>query len=292
MMLRWWTILGATAAALYGCSVEDSLEGAPCNSVDDCVGDQACVQTLHAIANNLPGVCHSGGGVCEPGQTVGCVAAGDVCDNFLATVAGPNGVSYCCETSDSTIMDADGQSAVCSAPCDQSLCTSGQETCTDGQPRCVVVEGICGCRVPDDQVENSDCVDDDTCGEGFSCVRTLEQATESQEASAATQMQQTGTCRPDSDLQCALGQQDGCQKDPNASCSSGLSSVDNGPLSYCCQSPDGSGFTTKIYQVSADEREVACTWCSVDCAMGTACTELSAPGNCTITSGLCGCTTM
>lgn len=292
MNLRWWTILGVTVAAAYGCSVADSLEGAPCNTADDCAGDQSCVLTLHAMANGEVGVCRSGGGVCDPGQTVGCVANGDVCDNFLSTVAGPDGLNYCCDSSDATILDADGSSAHCSAPCDPTLCSGIEEECTEGQPRCTVVEGICGCRVPDDQVENSDCEDDTTCGEGFTCVRTLEQQEEPSESSNSTMAEQLGTCRPNADTECALGQQDGCQKDSSTSCGSGLIEVSNGPISYCCASPDGSGFTTEIYQVSGDEREVACTWCATDCPGASACTELSDPGNCTLTNGLCGCTSV
>ncbi|MEM9460992.1 MAG: hypothetical protein AAGF11_42905 [Myxococcota bacterium] len=55
--MRWLGIFAIAAASFWGCSLEDALEGAPCNSTDDCVGEQACVKAPAADV----GECRSDG---------------------------------------------------------------------------------------------------------------------------------------------------------------------------------------------------------------------------------------
>jgi hypothetical protein len=292
-------LLGLTLASFVGCSLADALENAPCESDDDCTGSQACVRTQHQEVTQAPGWCRSDG-KCAAGEQEGCLSAGGQCTSSFSTLYAvthtPSGAVYCCETggvSDpSVIPSSDGTSAQCVA-CPSDLCTEGSATepCSEGDSRCTVVEGTCGCRVPADQIENSECDDDTTCGEGFVCVRTLEQAAEPDD-NAGAQAQEPGSCRPTDMPECAGGLQVGCRSDNTLSCLSEheYRCTADGRC-YCCDDPDDpSGFSVRLYAESPGLDSAACIECPNDCDSPTpyACTMLEDP-DCMMVSGQCGC---
>jgi hypothetical protein len=289
--MRLLTILGVLAAAFAGCSLADALENAPCNTDDDCLGDQSCVRTLHTETLGGTGTCRSDG-TCAAGEQLGCIVdGGGGCDIPYTVTPASNGSSYCCDGFESSIsaVSEDGLSAQCLS-CASDLCESGEEACVMGDARCTLVDALCGCRVPDDAVENSDCADASTCGEGFVCTRTLEQEAEPAEDTQTNQAEQPGSCRPEASPGCAIGEQDGCRKDSD-SCTNGLTSICSGSLCYCCEPPVASGYSTFIYDIAADESSAACTWCPTgDCPGANACTAES-DADCIVPGGeLCGCT--
>lgn len=287
-------LLGLTIASFVGCSLEDALENAPCESDDDCTGSQECVQTEHQASVGELGWCRSDG-KCAPGEQEGCLATGDSCGTSytLYPVMASNGSSYCCETggaSDATATpSADGSSARC-VVCPSDLCYEqgdATEPCSVGDSRCVEVSNGCGCRVPADQIENSECEDDATCGEGFVCVRTLEQATESQETLPEDQMQEPGWCRTTNE--CASGLQEGCTTE--GSCNSGQYQRCAGTRCYCCETPTNStDFNVHVYDETELGESAACIECPrSECTTTDTCTALE-DASCVISGGgPCGC---
>ncbi len=290
-----WLILAFTFATFAGCSLADSLENAPCDGDDDCLGSYTCVKTVHQTASALPGLCRDDG-KCAAGQQEGCVTAAGSCTDFQLTVVTDEstGASYCCATggaANPSVTMADGASARCVA-CPSDLCTGdADEPCSEGDARCVVTSGGCGCRVPANEIENSDCVDAATCGEGFVCTRTLEQEAEPDEPLPEEQEQEPGWCRPDDMPECVGGSQVGCRTDGTMGClsSQNYSCTATGRC-YCCDDPaDSSNFTVHVYTETGSGESAACIECRrSDCATQT-CTLLE-DASCVVSSGVCGCT--
>ncbi len=207
--MRWLAILGISLVSLSGCSIADALENAPCDSDDDCAGSYTCVRTQHQMlaVPMLPGLCREDG-QCASGTQEGCIAPDAVasCSSLTKVCVESTTTCYCCDTGGSTDVSltnfsADGTSAQC-VTCPVDLCAEGaaSETCYQGDPRCTLAEGqSCGCRVPADEIENSECEDDSTCGDGFVCTRTLEQEEEPAEAGINGQdiAEEPGWCRPE-----------------------------------------------------------------------------------------------
>ncbi|MCA9709983.1 MAG: hypothetical protein KDK70_29360 [Myxococcales bacterium] len=294
----WMGGLGALALALTlvpscGCSLEDALENAPCESDDDCLGSQACIKTVHQAATGGVGWCRSDD-KCVAGQQEGCIAADGACTLLpLYVVTDPaTQISYCCEANganieDLAVVDADGSSARCLA-CATDLCSDQgdlSEPCSMGEPRCTIIQDTCGCRIPEAQLENSDCDDDATCGEGFVCTRTLEQMAEPDDVQSAVE---PGWCRPQDAPECVAGQQEGCRS--TQGCSSGEEQC-AGQFCYCCASPANSDqFSVHVYM--EDGASAACIECDrTPCTGGYTCTEIDDMGmGCDIPQGeICGC---
>jgi len=297
--MRWMALLGITLAAFWGCSLDDALENAPCETNDDCLGDYTCVRTVHQDATGAPGWCRDDGG-CVAGEQEGCAASGGACQNFLTLATDPaSGIGYCCDAAgvvpSVTNVAADGSSAQC-VVCSTSLC-NGQgdmsEECVVGEPRCEAMSDGCGCRIPANQLENSECDDDDSCGEGFVCTRTAEQDEEPMDAIEPGP--ESGWCRPVEDPECVANSQPGCTKTSTSSCGSGVSEVCAGPKCYCCEPAAASPeYIAKVYLERSDGT-AACIDCQNDCSAtvgsgSQACTAATAP-TCQLSgSGPCGCT--
>lgn len=288
-------LLGLTIASFLGCSLEDALENAPCESDDDCTGSQACVRTLHQTNVGELGWCRSDGR-CAAGEQEGCLSANGSCTaSALYGVTASNGSIYCCATggsSDATLVfGTDPSSAQC-VVCPSDLCYEqgdASEPCSVGDSRCVEVSNGCGCRVPANEIENSDCVDDETCGEGFVCVRTLEQAAEPQESLPEDQMQEPGWCRPTDMPECASGLQQGCSTE--SGCDSGQYQRCAGTRCYCCETPTNStDFNVHVYDETELGESAACIECPrTDCPTTETCTELEDDTCMPTGSGPCGC---
>ena len=173
-------LLGSVA----GCYSPDTLENAPCETDEDCLRGYRCIKTLHQQAMSLAGWCRNDE-LCAEGEQEGCLTTEDgECPRAdLTPVSDPmSGNTFCCRTNDSIdpwihIVSSDFSSALCGT-CPSDLCPQDRVLCRTGEPRCQLVEGLCGCRTPDAQIENAECASDQTCGEGFSCTRTLEQEAE------------------------------------------------------------------------------------------------------------------
>lgn len=298
--MRWIVVLGITLATFAGCSLEEALENAPCMTDEDCLGAQSCVKTAHEEASNEAGLCRSSG-TCLAGQQHGCITnSSDGCDaavlvRHCAVIDGAE-LCFCCEGSQASIsnVSADRTSAQCIS-CPSDLCTGdASEACLEGDARCVVDgTGTCGCRVPADQIENSECEDDASCGEGFVCVRTLEQEAEPAEAESLleNQQQEPGWCRPLDAPECAGGQQEGCRTDSTQGCPSSQNySCTKDGRCYCCADPASSSFSVHVYAETAAGESAACVECPNNCMSPTpyACTEVEDAG-CMVESGVCGC---
>ncbi len=299
--MRWLGLFGIALTAFLGCSLEDALENAPCNDDDDCLGEYTCVRTAHQEATLDVGWCRPEG-QCAPGVQEGCVSPSGTCQNFLTVATDPDsGNVYCCDANGVeptvTNVSADFTSAQCVA-CDPNLCNGEEdatEECAVGEPRCVAVQGeVCGCRVPENQIENSDCNDASDCGEGFVCTRTLEQEAESSENEPLEENQaiQPGWCRPSDAPECVSGEQVGCSTTMNDGCPSPqtLTCTEAGRC-YCCADPaDTSSRVAHVYAETSAGESAACVDCRRDdCTNpGDTCTSLENPA-CQIVSGVCGC---
>lgn len=290
-----WLILAFTFATFAGCSLADALENAPCDSDDDCIGDYTCVKTLHEEANAESGLCRSDG-KCVAGEQEGCVTAGGSCTSYLLTVVTDEatGVSYCCDTggaNDASVTQADGSSARCIA-CPSDLCSGSEasEPCSEGEARCVVApESTCGCRVPANEIENSECDDASTCGEGFVCTRTLEQEAEPDELQPEDRLVEDGQCRPEDAPECVTGVQEGCRAESGCP-GSGLDYQCAGTRCYCCDSPANSNeYSVHVYADTELGESAACVECPKSDCMTSTCTALEDP-TCELTGGtVCGC---
>lgn len=296
--MRWLGIFAIVVASFVGCSLEDALEGAPCNSDDDCLGEQTCVKTAHQEAAEAAGLCRSDG-QCVAGEQEGCIASGGTCENFLFFVTCIEGTDtcYCCDSSDASLTNfsEDMRSAQC-VSCPTDLCSGNgdaTESCSEGEPRCVVMQDTCGCRVPEDRIENTECDDASSCGEGFVCTRTLEQQEEPEEELPENQAVEPGWCRPAQTPECAGGQQEGCRTDDSCS---GVdlrftANCTSTGRCYCCGDPASNDFNVHVYTDTAMGESAACVECPKSCDPGTStCTMLEDP-ECVVTSGsVCGCT--
>lgn len=244
-------LLGLTIASFLGCSLEDALENAPCESDDDCTGSQACVRTLHQTSVDDLGWCRSNG-ECAAGEQEGCPADGNGC-GFMTAVMGTS-KAYCCPSTGNEIIvveDADHSSAWC-------LTTDEIVTCDDDNP----------------------------CPENISCVRTLEQQEEdAQEPEPADRPAEPGWCLPGG---CLSGSQEGCSISTGVSCGSGLTSVCAGSRCYCCETPVSSGYTAHVYAETELGESAACVACPECPNFEPACTVLEDP-SCVLTDGACGC---
>ncbi|MEM6989780.1 MAG: hypothetical protein AAF721_04770 [Myxococcota bacterium] len=289
MVPRIIAALGVAAAAAFGCSLASALENAPCNNSEDCLGDYTCTRTLSQdIAE--PGLCRLDG-ACAPGLQAGCPIEPDAdCDIGLNEFCSPDtGVCLCCAGSASADIfvgvAGDGVTPLCvSCPDD---CEGDQEPCLAGSEGCEAGEGMCGCFRPDSAIENSSCIDDESCGSSFQCVRTLEQEAESaaNEPEPSEQAEEDGVCRPIDDPTCLADRQIGCRSDNGCNGAVLLqercTSTGN---CYCC---DISVFS-RVYAEAQDGSSAACTECP-GCMVGeVACTVLQNP-SCTPTDGACGC---
>jgi|GEM_PF-2318615 len=289
--------LGAAVLLLAaGCGIDDLLVGAPCNDDGDCP-NLTCVRTASEAASNEPGLC-SEDSSCVPGKQEGCVAESDgSCELSLVSVDGGDGNRYCCgsATNPTVVSVSEDGTAECF---DCPSCNSNEESCRAGEERCTVEgDAPCGCRLPEGDLINEACGSDEDCGAAV-CVRTLEQLEEPDEATIPEQTAEDGNCRPSDDPTCAPGQR-GCLAPESTGC---LISSDNvvavGTLEYCCPPPpDSNTFHTLVYAVSADQGQVACTFCerfACDNEAGTPnqehqCTTVSDPA-CNVAAGsLCGC---
>lgn len=288
--MRWLIALGLTFITLAGCSLEEALENAPCESDDDCLGEQTCVKTAHQLANNVAGWCRSDG-KCATGEQEGCISNG-TCSGIMSLITDASGNSYCCGASDATLLPSDDFTSAQCVSCPTDLCTQGgdaTEPCSAGDSRCVVEAGAqCGCRVPAAEIENSECETDETCGEGFLCVRTLEQLAEPEESLPEERDQESGFCRPTEAPECASGLQEGCRTE--AGCDSGQTEICAGSRCYCCDVPTNSSeFNAHVYMETELGESAACTECPRSpCTMTSTCTELEDP-TCVVSSGVCGC---
>lgn len=296
--MRWISIVAIVSIALLGCSLEDALEGAPCNSVDDCVGEQACIKS----SENSVGVCSSngggdGGGECAAGQQDGCIVASDgTCENFMYVTCAADDQSscFCCAEYDSRVthISEDMRSAECvSCPTDLCYGNAASEICVDGDARCELADdAVCGCRIPANQIENSECDDATTCGSGFVCTRTLEQESEPDEALPEEQREEPGWCRPDDETECVSGFQEGCRTE--SGCQSGSERC-AGTRCYCCNSPaNTTDFDVHVYAQTSMGESAACVDCPKQACIAnntSACTLLENP-DCIVSSGVCGCT--
>lgn len=296
-------LLALTAAAIAlatACGIDDLLIGAPCDEADDCP-NLSCVRTASEEAAGEPGRC-SEDGACVPGEQEGCVADGDgACDvlDSLLPVAGPQGDRYCCPsgTNPTVIEVAEDGTAEC-FDCPACSAFDGEEPCRAGEDRCVVEgDAPCGCRRAESALLDDPCGDDDDCG-ALACVRTLEQQAEPEEPQIPDQAQVDGQCRPSEDPTCAPGQS-GCLLPPGAACSANnaATGVEGSALEYCCpNASDSFDFVRRVYAISEDQGEAACTVCAnAACpdAMGNPrfaeCTPFSDPA-CVVAAGeLCGC---
>lgn len=259
--MRWIAIFGITLATFVGCSLEDALENAPCDTDDDCVGGQACVRTAHQTAIADLGICRSDG-QCAAGEQEGCATNPDgTCSDYLlyAICSDGTGACYCCDSMDSVVI-AD--------PLDPSSaqCLSGDIT-------------------------NSECSTASDCagGMGFVCTRTLEQEAEPDEVLTEEQSVEDGWCRPTSAPDCVGGEQEGCRTESGCP-GSGLLEVCAGSRCYCCDSPANTNeFEAHVYTDTEAGESAACVECPRDCVAGEEpCTTLEDPA-CVISSGVCGC---
>lgn len=286
--------LSVGAAIAAACGIDDLLIGAPCNVDADCP-NLSCVRTATEEAAGEPGLC-SDSDTCVPGEQEGCQAASDgTCDFTLTAVDGPDGGRYCCGTgTNATVIGiAEDGTAECY---DCPSCDFDEEPCLAGEARCIVEgDAPCGCRLPEGDLLNEACADDEDCG-SLTCVRTLEQQAEPREATMPEQTIEDGNCRDDG--VCAPGQR-GCLVPTGVGClESSDTVVADGTLEFCCPpSPDTNNFTVLLYDVSDDQREAACTFCarractSVDGTPNVVdqCTTISDP-TCEVNAGeLCGC---
>jgi hypothetical protein len=246
-------LLGLTLASFVGCSLEDALENAPCESEDDCAGSQACVQTEHQANTGQLGWCRSDGS-CAAGEQEGCLA-GSGCSSG-SPVTGGSGASYCCPyavSGEVIVIEAADQSS--------AWCLTTDEIVT--------------------------CDDDTECPVNISCVRTLEQqAEDAQELEPADQPAEPGWCLPGG---CLGGSQEGCSISTGESCGSGLTSACAGSRCYCCETPVSSGYTARVYAETELGESAACVACP-DCPNYDPCTELEDPA-CILMDGACGCLT-
>jgi hypothetical protein len=255
--MRWLILLGITFTTLGGCSLEDALENAPCETAEDCLGSQTCVRTQHQLANESVGLCRSNG-ECAAGEQEGCVATGTGCSfsSSLTAVMASSGATYCCPNSFS------GEGTIVVEATDQSSAW------------CITVDQIVMCD------DDSDCVS------GVACVRTLEQEAEPDEMDVGEREVEPGWCLPDG---CLGGSQEGCRTEE--SCGSGFSSPQTAEgRVYCCETPIASGFTAHVYDETELGESAACTQCDTTaCPSSAACTLLEDP-TCVVSSGVCGCT--
>lgn len=258
-------IFALTLAPSAGCSLESSLENAPCKSDDDCVGEQTCVGVPQAAS----GLCRSDGS-CVPGEQEGCIADGESCTGGLVPVMDGDGVAYCCST-----------------------CVEGAETepCLVGGGRCIATAGtLCGCQVPASEIEDTPCDDAASCGEGFVCTRTLEQEAEPLEVQPEDQMVEPGQCRPEEAPQCVTGLQEGCRAESGCP-GGGLDYLCAGSRCYCCDSPSNSNeYSVHVYAQTELGESAACIECSRDaCETTSTCTAIE-DSDCIVANGeACGC---
>ena len=298
----------ALAVLLLPACLAESLENAPCITADDCAGNYQCVYTeTQRLAPNGVGFCRPDG-ACAVGLQDGCAAAGNNClDDALDDVCDPEtDLCFCCnlDTSTSSVPNpasvaaigdiaADGSSAVCIV-CPDSNCEPPLEPCLAGEDRCEIDDSDdhCGCRVMEEDIENSECDVDGDCGADFLCVRTLEQLAEPEEALNENQGQELGLCQPDDDPACANGLQNGCAIATGFdSCTGGLLNICNeaGQCFCCASQTEASGFSHHVYAVAADGSSAACTACPY-CDQGNTCTR-ETDATCELDAGsLCGCT--
>jgi hypothetical protein len=253
--MRWLILLGITFTTLGGCSLEDALENAPCETAEDCLGSQTCVRTQHQLANESVGLCRSNG-ECAAGEQEGCVATGTGCSfsSSLTAVMASSGATYCCPNSFS------GEGTIVVEATDQSSAW------------CITVDQIVMCD------DDSDCVS------GVACVRTLEQeAEDTRELEEEDRPQEPGWCLPDG---CLAGSQEGCRIATGESCSSDLTQAQAGTRYYCC-TPPANGFSTLVYAETELGESAACTQCPTNgCSPCTALTDAT----CALTDGgPCGC---
>lgn len=294
--MRWLAALPLALLPLSGCTLDDALENAPCNSDDDCLGSYICVRTMTQTASGSAGLCREEAG-CAAGVQAGCETFDGTCSSSSLTATCVGELCFCCTPGSEVsepLATASGPAEALCINCGSVECPpEAPEVCTSAQPRCDVPEGAtCGCRVPDDQVENSACADQASCGEGFVCTRTLEQEAEdaSAEPFAEDQMIEPGWCRPEDAPECVAGQQEGCRLD-GGSCGSGLTERCSGPRCFCCESPDSSNFDVRVYEVvEPDGTSAACVECDRSlCEGGSTCTTAE-QSDCVIMDGVCGCT--
>ncbi len=294
---RTW-LLTLVLSSAPGCYGPDTLENAPCDTDEDCLRGYRCIRTLHQQAKSLVGWCRSDG-ACAEGEQEGCLAAEDgQCSRAdLTPVTEPmSGNAFCCSTEDSInpwirIASSDFSSALCGA-CPDDLCSNDQVVCRIGEPRCQLVQDLCGCRTTDAQIENADCGSDQTCGEGFTCTRTLEQEAEPLERDPSEQAQEPGWCRPQESSGCVGGRQEGCRTDVGC-LESQISSCTTEDLCYCCDTPPSTDVEMHVYAVDAQRSSAACIGCRrADCGEAfETCTVLEDP-QCEVLEGVCGCMPM
>lgn len=287
---------GLALGLALGCTFSDKLRDAPCNSDDDCLGEYRCVRTVQQMMTGDAGLCRSDGR-CAVGAQEGCLAReGSLdCEGALSKVCSDDGTAcYCCDVGSDALValgnvGEDGSSAQCIV-CAPDLCDDETEPCIEGDARCDADEDGCGCRIPDDLVEDSPCDDDESCGEGFVCTRTLEQATEPQEPLAEDKPAADGWCRPEGAPGCAAGQpgcraSDGCPTDQTQRCDA------NGRC-FCCPRPeDSERFDARIYAVDDDGSSAACISCPREPCTTSACTPVET-ASCEVVHGVCGCDPM
>ena len=287
----------------------ESLENAPCNTADDCAGSYTCVYTeTQRLRPNGVGFCRPDG-ACAVGLQDGCAAAGNTClEESLEHACDPEtDACFCCDIEfdavDYTFGDAprvavtdvtaDGSSALCIV-CRSESCELPLQPCLPREDRCVLEddEDDCGCRVAEEDVENSDCDNDDDCGSGYVCVRTLEQLEEPLEALGEDRVQELGSCQPDDDPGCGISGQNGCAIGPSLGvCFNDLLEVCNeaGQCFCCASQTESSSFLHYVYAVAEDGSSAACTACP-RCDAGNTCTRES-DATCELAAGsVCGCT--
>lgn len=277
---------------LQSCSLDDVLENAACNNDDDCTSNQACIKTLDQKNDDALGRCR-GDGACAAGQQSGCAGTEFECLAGGLSFADFEENIYCCDEPGSVIVEVDANDGTADClSCAQTLCESSEQVCTAEDSLCVIdAASRCGCRPTD--IENALCDDDAACGDGFECVRTLEQEAEPSDPQDNAQAIEKGFCRPVEGgvASCDLGTQPGCRSDAG-SCGSGTTSsalVDG--REYCCVTPDEPALSTAlVYEIAGDGSSAACTDCSVlDCPSPTKACTMESDTNCNVTD-VCGCT--
>jgi hypothetical protein len=267
--------LGGTIA--LGACIGASLENAPCKTADDCAGSYQCVYTeTEKLAADGVGLCRPDSS-CAVGRQDGCAVFGNACeDEDLAIVCDPDSdACFCCnlyhDVFDAILADdpvagigqiaPDGMSAVC-VVCRADSCEAPLEPCLDGDDRCEVDDDDdeCGCRVKEEDIENSACESDDDCGGGDYPT-------------------------------CATGLQSGCKIATGYDSCTDLSQYCNarGQCFCCAPQTEASGFVHQVYAVAEDGSSAACTACPY-CDDGNTCTLETDPTCVLADNSVCGCT--